>query len=92
MDWANCCLLTRPFSRTQSLSMTNFAPNGLEILVRCYLLLPDWAEFSREHEAINLEIVVLVERLGIGLFGAAVVAVPPPASLPAPEGPPTTEK
>ncbi len=72
--------------------LTNFAPNGLEILVHCYLLLPDWAEFSREREAINLEIMDLVERLGIGLFGAAVVAVPPPVPLPAPEGPPTTEK
>jgi hypothetical protein len=69
--------------------LTNFAPNGLEILMRCYLLLPDWTAFSREREAINLEIIGIVEQMGIGLFGAAVA--PAPAPLPAPEGPPTTQ-
>jgi MscS family membrane protein len=71
--------------------LTNFAPNGLEILVRCYLLLPDWTAFSQEREAINLEIIQSVKQLGIGLFGAAVMTVAPPVPLPAPEGPPTTE-
>jgi MscS family membrane protein len=45
--------------------LTEFAPNGLEILIRCYILLADWAAFSDEREAINLAILELLEEMGL---------------------------
>jgi MscS family membrane protein len=45
----------------------NFGPDGLEILVRCYLYLEDWNAFTAEREAINLEIMKIVEDLGLAI-------------------------
>jgi MscS family membrane protein len=52
----------------------NFGENALEILVRCYLFLPNWSEFTREKELILLEIMDTVETMGlqIGFLGRAV--------------------
>jgi len=46
---------------------TNFGEQALEVLVRCYIPIADWVEFSREKEAINLEILRIVEDLGLSL-------------------------
>lgn len=45
--------------------LVEFGENGLEILVRCYITLPDWGEFSTEKEAIYLEILKIIEELGL---------------------------
>lgn len=44
---------------------TNIGEQALEVLVRCYITLPDWAEFSREKEKINLDIMQIIEELGL---------------------------
>ncbi len=44
-----------------------FGENGLQVLVRCYLLLPDWGEFTAEQERIFLEIFSIIEELGLSL-------------------------
>jgi|FLYN01.1.fsa_nt_gi MscS family membrane protein len=44
---------------------TNIGEQALEVLVRCYITLPNWAEFSREKEKINLEIMRIREELGL---------------------------
>ena len=43
----------------------SFGDYGLEILVRCYINLPDWPTFTTERENINLEIMRILEELGI---------------------------
>jgi MscS family membrane protein len=51
-------------------AMVRFAAingNSLEILVRCYIDLPDWGQFSLEREAINLEILKILEEMAISL-------------------------
>lgn len=42
-----------------------FGDSALEILVRAYVLLADWGAFTAEREAINLEIMDILESLGI---------------------------
>jgi MscS family membrane protein len=42
---------------------TDFSAEGLDILVRCYVNVIDWAAFIQEKEAINLKIMEAVERL-----------------------------
>jgi MscS family membrane protein len=44
-----------------------FGESGLNVLVRCYLLLPDWGEFTAEQESIYLEIFDIVEEVGLSL-------------------------
>jgi MscS family membrane protein len=60
----------------------NFGEAGLEVLVRCYLLIPDWGEFTAEKEAIILTIMDIMDHIGLR------VAVPAPtmtiADLPQP--------
>jgi MscS family membrane protein len=46
---------------------TEFGESGLHVLVRCYLLLPDWGEFTVEQESIFLEILKIIEDLGLSL-------------------------
>lgn len=43
----------------------NFGENALEILVRAYVNRPNWLEFTREKETINLEIMRIVHDLGL---------------------------
>ncbi len=44
---------------------TNFGEQAIEILVRCYLPIPNWIEYSVEKEKINLEIMKIIEDLGL---------------------------
>lgn len=51
-----------------------FGDSGLEVLVRCYINLPEWKEFSAEREEINLYIMEIVAKLGLS-FAAASTTV-----------------
>jgi MscS family membrane protein len=43
----------------------NFGDAGMEILIRCYIALADWGAFTEEREIINLEILKIIEELGL---------------------------
>lgn len=43
----------------------NFGQNALEVLVRCYLNIPDWKEFTAEKERILLAVMATLEELGL---------------------------
>lgn len=45
--------------------LVEFGEYGLQIMVRCYVKLPNWGEFTAEKEAIYLEILKIVEELGL---------------------------
>jgi MscS family membrane protein len=65
----------------------NFGDFGMEILVRCYITLADWGEFTTEREIINLEIMKIIEDLGLHIaFPSRAVYIDntprPPASAP----------
>lgn len=44
---------------------TNFGGSSLDILVRCFVMLPDWGEFTAEQEQINLQIMDIVRGKGL---------------------------
>lgn len=44
---------------------TDFGENSLKILVRGYVALPNWLEFTQEKEQVNLEIMRIVHNLGL---------------------------
>lgn len=44
---------------------THFGENSLEILVRCYLTIEDWTEFHLEQEKIFLDIMDMVQQMGL---------------------------
>ncbi len=50
----------------------SFGENGFEVLVRCYITLIDWKAYAAEREAINLEILRLVEEAGLQLASRVV--------------------
>jgi MscS family membrane protein len=52
-------------SDTVLVRLINFGDFGMENLVRCYITLADWGEFTQERESINLEILKIVEELGL---------------------------
>jgi MscS family membrane protein len=59
--------------------LTNIGEQSLEVLVRCYITLPNWVEFSREKEKINLDIMKIIEELGlqIAVPNRSVYITPP---------------
>ncbi|MBZ0288624.1 MAG: mechanosensitive ion channel family protein [Anaerolineae bacterium] len=69
-------------------SFINFGDAGMEILIRCYVTLADWAAFTSEREHINLEMMKIIEDLGLHIaFPARAVyidtnkpSVPAPAN------------
>lgn len=46
---------------------TDFNDSSLDVLIRCYIYLADWGEFQAEKERINLEIMELVEEMGLSI-------------------------
>ncbi len=42
-----------------------FGDNALEILIRCYILLPDWTEFHLEQEQIFLDMMDIMQEMGV---------------------------
>ncbi|GAB4513986.1 MAG: mechanosensitive ion channel family protein [Anaerolineae bacterium] len=45
----------------------NFGDSALEILVRCYVTIADWGEFTAEKERINLEVMDIVRELNMSI-------------------------
>lgn len=45
--------------------LVNFGSSSLEVLVRCYLTIADWKEFTAEKEKILIEILRLVNQRGL---------------------------
>ena len=45
--------------------LVNFGSSSMEVLVRCYLTIGDWKEFTAAKEGILLEILRIVNRLGL---------------------------
>lgn len=43
----------------------NFNASALEVMVRCYILLADWGEFTAEKQAINLQLIDLAHEVGV---------------------------
>jgi MscS family membrane protein len=46
-------------------NLINFGESALEILIRCYVNLSDWAQFTQEKEYILLEIMRTVDDMGL---------------------------
>lgn len=44
---------------------TNFGGSSLDILVRCFVMIADWAQFTAEQELINLQIMDIVRGHGL---------------------------
>jgi len=45
----------------------NFGDSSLEVLVRCFVLIADWGEFTAEKERINLLVMDIVNELGMSI-------------------------
>ncbi|MBZ0278210.1 MAG: mechanosensitive ion channel family protein [Anaerolineae bacterium] len=45
----------------------NFNESSLDILIRCYVYLPDWLEWMQEKQQINLAIMRIVDELGLSI-------------------------
>jgi MscS family membrane protein len=45
----------------------NFGDSSLDILVRAYVLIQDWGEFTAEREQVNLEVMDIVAQLGLSV-------------------------
>ncbi len=45
----------------------NFGDSSLEILVRCYVGITDWGEFTAEKERLNLEVMEIVSELNMSI-------------------------
>lgn len=46
---------------------TTFGSSSLDILVRCFVLIADWAQFTAEQELINLQIMDIVRDHGLDI-------------------------
>lgn len=61
--------------------LVNIDENALKVLVRCYLMLPGWKEFTAEKELILLDILKLVDAMGLEIAFASrrviIEAAPP---------------
>lgn len=72
-----------------------FGDNALNIVIRCYLPVADWAMFQAEREAINLKIMGIIEELGLNIastshtihIGSLPQAAPAAAAPDEPFGP-----
>ncbi len=75
---------------------TNFGENSLDILVRCYLAIEDWTEFHLEQEKIFLDIMDMVQQMGLEIaFPSRTIYIeempelrgrlPKPTPLPVPD-------
>jgi MscS family membrane protein len=68
-DRIRALLAARETVQTDSIVVyfIEFGESSLNMLVRCYLLLPDWGAFTAEQESIFLEIMDIIEELGLSL-------------------------
>jgi MscS family membrane protein len=52
---------------TVTVLFVEFGDSSLDILVRCYVYLADWGEFMAEQERLHLEVMDIVEDLGMSV-------------------------
>lgn len=76
---------------------THFGASSLDVLVRCYVLKSDWAEFTAEKELIQLALMELVEKQGLSLafpsHSLYIESLPEVKTTPHPiPAPPTTDR
>lgn len=69
IDRTRDMLLERELVQKDSVlvNFVDFGDSGLKILVRCYILLPSWADYTAEKERIYLEIMKIVEDLELAI-------------------------
>ncbi len=80
----------------------NFSASSLDIMVRCYILIADWGQFTAEKEAINLKLLHIAQEAGVSFAYPStslyVEQMPtfkmdaPSVPEPRPESPVTSEK
>lgn len=71
-------LLERDLVETSSVlvNFIDFGENGLRLLIRCYINLPDWNAYTAEKELIYLEIMKIIEDMGLSIaFSARTVYI-----------------
>lgn len=69
IDRTRAMLLERELVQKDSVlvNFVDFGDSGLKILVRCYVQLADWGQYTAEKERIYLEIMKIVEDLGLAI-------------------------
>jgi MscS family membrane protein len=89
LEQVRALLISREHVDTDSVLVRfiNFGDFGYEILVRAYVTLADWGAFTAEREIINLEMMKIVEELGLHIaFPSRAVYIDntprPPMSAP----------
>jgi MscS family membrane protein len=50
---------------TVVVNLTEFGPDSLKVLVRCFINLADWAQFTQEQERILLQIMRIIDEVGM---------------------------
>lgn len=67
MERIRTMLAEREHVQTDSIlvNFIEFGESGLRVMVRCYVQITDWGAFTREREAINIEIMKLLAGLRI---------------------------
>ncbi len=68
----------RPRVETDSITVrfTGFGDSSLEVLVRCYVLIVPWDEFSQERELINLEIMRVLASVFVSSAASGAIVEP----------------
>lgn len=67
--------------------LIDFTTTGLQVLVRCYIRLADWTAFTAEKERIYLEIMKIMEGLGLSIaFPGSSVYIEAVSPVSNPEG------
>lgn len=69
LDRTRAMLQARELVQTDSVIVyfVDFGESGIKILVRAYILLPDWGAFTAEKERIYLEIMKIIKDLGLAI-------------------------
>lgn len=71
-------LLERELVQADSVlvNFVDFGENGLRLLIRCYINLADWGQYTAEKERIYLEIMKIIEHAGLSIaFSARTVYI-----------------
>lgn len=95
LDRTRAMLQARELVQTDSVIVyfVDFGESGIKILVRAYILLPDWGAFTAEKERIYLEIMKIIKDLGLAIaFPGRSVYIENAPFVAAPTHPNTAEE
>lgn len=53
--------------------LINFSDIGMEVLIRCYITIPDWGEFTAEKEKVYLELLRIVEEMHLRIATRSLI-------------------